>query len=145
MEHRLLGRSGFKVPVLSLGTATFGRGQGFEAWGGLDVPAATRLVDLCLAAGVTMFDSADMYLDGAAEEILGATLKGRRDAAIISTKATFRKGSGPNDVGSSRHHIIKACEGSLRRLGTDYIDVYQLHGFDAMTPVEEAVRALDDL
>ena len=145
MEHRLLGRSGFKVPALSLGTATFGRGKGFEAWGGLGVPEATRLVDLCLEAGVTMFDSADIYSDGAAEEILGQALKGRRDRAIISTKSTFRFGTGPNDVGSSRAHLIKSCEGSLRRLGTDYIDLYQLHGFDALTPVEETVQALDDL
>jgi aryl-alcohol dehydrogenase-like predicted oxidoreductase len=145
MEHRLLGRSGFRVPVLSLGTATFGKGAGFSEWGGLGVKEATRLVDLCLEAGVTMFDSADIYSAGVAEEILGASLKGRRDRAIISTKATFRFGDGPNDVGSSRHHLIKACEGSLRRLGTDYIDLYQLHGFDALTPVEETLRALDDL
>jgi aryl-alcohol dehydrogenase-like predicted oxidoreductase len=145
MEHRLLGRSGFRVPVLSLGTATFGKGAGFSEWGGLGVKEATTLVDLCLEAGVTMFDSADIYSDGVAEEILGATLKGRRDRAIISTKATFRFGDGPNDVGSSRHHLVKACEGSLRRLGTDYIDLYQLHGFDALTPVEETLRALDDL
>jgi aryl-alcohol dehydrogenase-like predicted oxidoreductase len=145
MEHRLLGRSGFRVPVLSLGTATFGKGAGFSEWGGLGVKEATKLVDLCFEAGVTMFDSADIYSDGVAEEILGATLKGRRDRAIISTKATFRFGDGPNDVGSSRHHLVKACEGSLRRLGTDYIDLYQLHGFDALTPVEETLRALDDL
>lgn len=131
--------------MLSLGTATFGSGKGFEAWGGLGVKEATRLVDLCLDAGVTMFDSADMYSGGAAEDILGAAIKGRRDRVLISTKSTFRTGPGPNDVGSSRHHVIQACEGSLRRLGTDYIDLYQLHGFDAMTPVEEAVQALDDL
>jgi len=145
MEQRLLGRSGLKVPALCLGTATFGSGPGFEAWGGLGVKEATRLVDLCLAAGVTMFDSADIYSDGVAEEILGQALKGRRDQALISTKASFRLGPGPNDVGSSRHHLIKSCEGSLRRLGTDHIDLYQLHGFDAMTPVEEVVQALDEL
>src|SRR4051812_14367370 len=145
MDTRYLGRSGLKVPALCMGTATFGRGKGFEAWGGLGVPEASRLVDLCLDAGVTMFDSADIYSQGAAEEILGQTIKGRRDDVIISTKATFRLGSGPNDVGSSRHHLIKACEGSLRRLGTDYIDLYQMHGFDALTPVEEVARALDDL
>ncbi len=145
MDYRLLGRSGFKVPVLSLGTATFGSGPGFEAWGGLGPKEATRMVDLCLEAGVTLFDSADIYSRGAAEEILGQALKGRRDQALISTKATFRFGPGPNDVGSSRHHLIAACEGSLRRLGTDYIDLYQLHGFDAMTPVEEVVQTLDDL
>jgi aryl-alcohol dehydrogenase-like predicted oxidoreductase len=103
------------------------------------------MVDLCLEAGVTLFDSADMYSQGAAEEILGQAIKGRRDKVVISTKATFRVGSGPNDVGSSRAHLIRACEGSLRRLGTDYIDLYQLHGFDAFTPVEEVVQALDDL
>src|SRR5262245_40804622 len=145
MEHRLLGRSGFKVPVLSFGTATFGAGPGFEQWGAQDVKAATRLVDLCLDAGLTMFDSADMYSRGVAEETLGAALKGRRERAIVSTKATFRLGDGPNDVGSSRDHLIKSCEGSLRRLGTDFIDLYQLHGFDALTPVEEVVGALDDL
>jgi aryl-alcohol dehydrogenase-like predicted oxidoreductase len=145
MEHRLLGRSGFKVPVLSLGTATFGSGHGFAEWGALDVKGATRLVDLCLDAGVNLFDSADMYSNGAAEEILGAALKGRRAAALISTKASLRCGPGPNDVGSSRHHLIKSCEGSLRRLGTDHIDLYQLHAFDAMTPVDEVAQALDDL
>lgn len=145
MEHRLLGRSGFKVPALSFGTATFGAGPGFEQWGAQDVKAATRLVDLCLEAGLNMFDSADMYSRGVAEETLGAAIKGRRERVIISTKATFRLGDGPNDVGSSRHHLIKSCEGSLRRLGTDFIDLYQLHGFDALTPVEEVVGALDDL
>jgi aryl-alcohol dehydrogenase-like predicted oxidoreductase len=145
MEHRLLGRSGFKVPALSFGTATFGAGPGFEQWGAQDVRTATRLVDLCLDAGVNLLDSADIYSAGAAEEILGAAIKGRRDRVIVSTKATFRMGSGPNDVGSSRHHLIKACEASLRRLGTDFIDLYQLHGFDALTPVDEVVRALDDL
>ena len=145
MEQRLLGRSGLKVPVLCLGTATFGNGQGFEAWGGLGVKEATRLVDLCLEAGVTMVDSADIYSAGVAEEILGQAIKGRRDGVIISTKSAFRFGNGPNDVGSSRAHLIKACERSLRRLGTDYIDLYQLHCFDALTPVEEVVQALDDL
>ena len=145
MEFRRLGGSGFSVPVLSLGTATFGGGRGFEMWGQSGAQEATRLVDLCLEAGLTMFDSADMYSAGAAEEILGAAIKGRRDRVIISTKATFRTGPGPNDVGSSRHHLIAACEASLQRLGTDYIDLYQLHGFDAMTPVEEALHALDDL
>lgn len=145
MEFRRLGGSGFKVPVLSFGTATFGGGRGFTEWGGSDAREATRLVDLCLEAGLTMFDSADMYSEGKAEEVLGAAIKGRRDRVLISTKATFRMGKGPNDVGSSRHHLIAACEGSLRRLGTDYIDLYQLHGFDAMTPVEEALHALDDL
>jgi len=145
MEYRQLGKSGFKVPVLSYGTATFGGGPGFEQWGTTGVQEATRLVDLCLEAGVTMFDSADIYSAGAAEEVLGGAIKGRRNQVIISTKGTFRFGKGPNDVGSSRAHLIEACEGSLRRLGTDYIDLYQLHGFDALTPVEEVLHALDDL
>jgi aryl-alcohol dehydrogenase-like predicted oxidoreductase len=146
MEFRQLGRSGFKVPVLSFGTGTFGgSNEFFKAWGTSDVAEATRLVDICLEAGLTMFDSADVYSDGKAEEILGAAIKGRRDRVIISTKGTFRAGDGPNDVGSSRYHLIRSVEGSLRRLGTDYIDLYQLHGFDAVTPVEEAVGTLDDL
>ncbi len=145
MEHRLLGGSGFKVPVLALGTATFGGTPRFSAWGSVGIPEATRLIDLCLEAGLTMFDSADMYSDGQAETVLGGAIKGRRDRVIVSTKATFRFGPGPNDVGSSRHHLIRACEESLRRLGTDYIDLYQLHGFDPLTPVEEALGTLDDL
>ena len=146
MEFRQLGGSGFRVPVLSLGTGTFGgKGDFFKAWGGSDVEEATRLVDICLEAGLSMFDSADAYSGGLAEEILGKAIAGRRDEVIISTKATFRSGAGPNDVGSSRFHLIRACEGSLKRLGTDYIDLYQLHGFDAMTPVEETLSALEDL
>jgi aryl-alcohol dehydrogenase-like predicted oxidoreductase len=146
VEFRLLGGSGFKVPALSLGTGTFGGGNDFfRAWGDTDVKGATRLVDICLDAGLNMFDSADIYSDGLAEEVLGKAIAGRRDRVIISTKATFRAGSGPNDVGSSRHHLLRACEGSLRRLGTDYIDLFQLHGFDAQTPIEETLGALDDL
>jgi len=145
MEYRQLGRSGFKVPALCLGTATFGGGAVFDQWGNTEVKEATRLVYICLEAGVNMFDSADIYSAGAAEEVLGGAIKGRRDQVIISTKATFRFGTGPNDVGSSRHHLIKSCEGALRRLGTDYIDLFQLHGFDALTPVEEVLHALDDL
>ncbi|MCR6655943.1 MAG: aldo/keto reductase [Opitutus sp.] len=146
MEFRQLGRSGLKVPVLSLGTGTFGgKGGMFSAWGTTDVAEATRLVDICLDAGLNMFDSADVYSGGAAEEILGAAIKGRRDRVLISTKGTFRSGEGANDVGSSRFHLIQAVEGSLRRLGTDYIDIYQLHGFDATTPVEETLQTLDDL
>jgi aryl-alcohol dehydrogenase-like predicted oxidoreductase len=145
METRLLGRSAFRVPALSLGTATFGGGAGFAEWGRSDAKHATRLVDLCLDAGLTMFDSADMYSDGKAEEILGAAIKGRRDRVLISTKAAFRTGPGPDDVGTSRKHLLAACDGSLRRLGTDYIDLYQLHCFDAFTPVEESVEALDEL
>lgn len=145
METRLLGGSDFKVPVLSLGTATFGGGQGFQEWGGTDAKEATRLVDLCLDAGLNLFDSADVYSAGKAEEILGAAIKGRRNKVLISTKSTFRSGPGPDDVGSSRKHLIAACEGSLRRLGVETIDLYQLHGFDAMTPIEEALGALDEL
>jgi aryl-alcohol dehydrogenase-like predicted oxidoreductase len=146
MEYRHLGGSGFKVPVLTLGTGTFGgKGELFSAWGSSDVAEASRLVDICLDAGLTMFDSADVYSGGAAEEILGGAIKGRRDKVLISTKATFRSGDGPNDVGSSRFHLVKTIEQSLKRLGTDYIDLFQLHGFDAMTPVEETLSTLDDL
>jgi aryl-alcohol dehydrogenase-like predicted oxidoreductase len=135
------------VPVLSLGTGTFGGGNSefFKAWGASNASHATRLVDICLDAGLSMFDSSNIYSAGQAEEILGQAIKGRRDRMIISTKGSFRAGPGPNDVGSSRHHLIRAVEGSLRRLGTDYIDLYQLHGFDAKTPIEEVLTTLDDL
>ena len=138
MEYRQLGGSGFKVPVLSLGTGTFGgSNEFFKAWGASDVAEATRLIDVCLEAGLTLFDSADIYSNGMAEEILGQAIKGRRDRVLISTKGTFRFGKGPNDVGSSRYHLIQAVEGSLRRLGTDTIDLYQLHGFDASLPLRK--------
>jgi aryl-alcohol dehydrogenase-like predicted oxidoreductase len=146
MDYRQLGGSGLRVPALSLGTATFGgEGEFFRAWGANGVAEATRLVDACLDAGVTMFDSADVYSAGLAETTLGQAIKGRRGRVLISTKGTFRTGDGPNDVGSSRHHLVSAVEASLRRLGTDYIDLYQLHGFDAMTPVEETLSVLDGL
>jgi aryl-alcohol dehydrogenase-like predicted oxidoreductase len=146
MEFRQLGDSGFKVPVLSLGTATFGgSNEFFRAWGSTDVAEATRLVDVCLDAGVSMFDTADVYSDGMSEEILGKAIAGRRDRVIVSTKVSYRMGPGANDVGSSRFHLLKACEASLRRLGTDYIDLYQLHGFDALSPVEETMSTLDTL
>ena len=146
MEYRQLGGSGFKVPILSLGTGTFGGGnEFFKAWGTSGVAEATRLVDICLEAGLNMFDSADIYSNGLAEEVLGQALKGRRDQVIISTKGTFKMGPAPNDVGSSRYHLLKAVDASLRRLGTDYIDIYQLHGFDAVTPVEEVLGTLDNL
>lgn len=146
MEYRLLGGSGFKVPVLSLGTGTFGGTPGlFEAFGTSGVDEATRLVDIALEAGVNLFDSADIYSQGRSEEILGKAIAGRRDQVLISTKATFRFGEGPNNVGSSRHHLIRQVEGSLKRLGTDYIDLFQLHGFDAQTPVEETLSTLNDL
>src|SRR5262249_38765053 len=128
------------------GTGTFGgSNEFFKAWGGSDVAEATRLVDICLEAGLNLFDSADVYSDGLAEEILGRAIAGRRDRVLISTKATFRAGPGPNDVGSSRSHLIRSVEGSLRRLGTDTIDLFQLHGFDALTPIEEVLGTLDDL
>jgi aryl-alcohol dehydrogenase-like predicted oxidoreductase len=146
MEQRQLGGSGFMVPALTLGTGTFGGGnEFFKAWGASDVAEATRLVDICLEAGVSMFDSADGYSNGLAEEILGQAIKGRRDKVLISTKGSFRRGPGPNDVGSSHHYLPRALDASLRRLGTDYIDLYQLHAFDAMTPIEETLQALDDL
>ncbi|MGN6725156.1 MAG: aldo/keto reductase [Tepidisphaeraceae bacterium] len=144
MEFRQLGGSGFMVPVLTMGTGTFGGGDHdfFKGFGASDVAEATRLVDICLEAGLTMFDSADIYSKGNAESILGAAIKGRRDQVLISTKATFRWGPGPNEAGSSRHHLIRAIEGSLKRLGTDYIDLFQLHGFDAITPVEETLDTM---
>ena len=146
MEYRQLGRSGLTVPVLSFGTATFGgTNPFFERWGQTDVAEATRMVDICLDRGVNFFDTADIYSAGASEEILGQALKGKRDRALISTKATFRFDDTPNGVGSSRHHLVRACEASLKRLGTDHIDVYFMHGFDALTPVDETLRALDDL
>jgi aryl-alcohol dehydrogenase-like predicted oxidoreductase len=146
MEFRTLGRSGLKVPVLSMGTATFGAGsEVFRAMGQSSVAEATRLVDICLEAGVNMFDTADIYHEGLSEEVLGQAIAGRRDKVVISTKATFKMGPGPNEVGSSRHHLIQACEASLRRLKTDYIDLYQMHGFDGLTPVEETLSALNDL
>jgi aryl-alcohol dehydrogenase-like predicted oxidoreductase len=145
MEYRQLGGSGLKVPVLTLGTGTFGgNGPLFSAWGNSQVAEATRLVDISLEAGLTMFDTADIYSAGQAEEILGKAIAGRRDQVLLSTKATFRSGEGPNDVGSSRHHLSRSIEASLKRLGTDYIDLFQLHAFDAQTPVEETLATLDD-
>ena len=144
MEFRQLGGSGFSVPALSFGTGTFGGGNElFKAWGQTDTAEATRLVDICLESGLNMFDTADIYSGGKAEEILGHAIQGRRDQVIISTKGTFRSGEGINDVGSSRFHLTRSIEASLRRLHTDYIDLYQLHGFDAMTPVEETLNTLD--
>ena len=147
MEYRRLGASGFTVPALSFGTGTFGgRDEFFQAWGSTDVAEARRLVDICLDAGLNMFDSADIYSGGAAEEVLGQALKDRpRDSLIISTKATFRFGEASNQVGSSRYHLIDSVHRQLKRLGTDYIDLFQLHGFDAMTPVDEVLATLDQL
>ena len=146
MEQRWLGRSGFKVPALGFGAGTFG-GEGplFSAWGATDVAGARSIIDICLDAGVNLFDTADVYSNGASESILGAALKGRRGQAIISTKLSLRSGSGPNDVGSSRHHLIDATDAALKRLAVDHIDILQLHAFDAMTPVEQVLSTLDDL
>ena len=145
MEYRRLGASGFTVPALSFGTGTFGgKGDFFKAWGSTDVQEARRLLDICLDAGLNMFDTADIYSAGAAEEVLGKAIEGRpRDSLIISTKATFRFGDAPNRVGSSRAHLTATIEQQLKRLGTDYIDIFQLHGFDAMTPVDEVLLTLD--
>ena len=146
MEFRQLGYSGLQVPVLSFGTGTFGgANEFFKAWGSSDVAEATRLVDICLDAGVNLFDTADIYSDGVSEEILGKSIVGKRNRLLISTKATFAMGKGPNDLGSSRYHLIRACEASLRRLNTDVIDIYHMHGFDALTPVEEVLNTLDTL
>lgn len=146
MEFRRLGRSGLQVPVLSFGTATFGGGSDFfKAWGSTDSKGAARLIDICLDHGVSMFDSADVYSDGLAEEILGAAISSRRHRVLISTKATFATGNGPNDVGSSRHHLTEAVDKSLARLGVDHIDVLQLHGQDDRTPLEETLATLDQL
>jgi aryl-alcohol dehydrogenase-like predicted oxidoreductase len=146
MEVRQLGKSGLRVPVLSFGTATFGGGSEFyRAWGNTDVAEAKRLVDICLEAGVSFFDTANSYSTGMAEEILGAAIAGRRNDLILATKATFPMGAGPNEAGSSRHVLLRACEDSLRRLRTDHIDVYYMHGFDENTPIEETLKALEML
>ncbi|CAN5220619.1 aldo/keto reductase [soil metagenome] len=146
MDHRILGRSGLRVPVLGFGAGTFG-GQGplFSAWGRTDVEGARRIVDICLEAGVTLFDSADVYSNGASESILGAALDGRRQRALISTKVSLRTGDGPNDAGSSRHHLIDAVDAALKRLRSDHIDLLQLHAFDSSTPVEQVLSTLDGL
>jgi len=146
MEYRALGASGLKVPALSFGAGTFGgSGPLFGNWGRTDATEARRLVDICLEAGVTLFDTADVYSAGASEEVLGAAIKGRRDQVLISTKTGLPMGEGPNEAGTSRLRLIRAVEDALRRLGTDYIDLLQLHAFDAATPIEETLSALDDL
>ncbi|MCU1534288.1 MAG: aldo/keto reductase [Glaciihabitans sp.] len=144
MEYRQLGNSGLKVPVLSFGTATFAGGAHDGSWGNTEVDEASRLVDIALEAGVNFFDTADIYSAGRAEEVLGKVIAKRRDDLIIGTKATFRSGDGLNDVGSSRFHLVRALEGSLKRLGTDHVDVYYLHGFDGATPLEETLSTLDE-
>jgi aryl-alcohol dehydrogenase-like predicted oxidoreductase len=146
MEYRQLGNSGLRVPVLSFGTATFGGGNDFfKAWGSTQIDEATRMVNLCLDSGVNLFDTANVYSDGIAEEILGKAITGLRDKVLISTKAVFPTSDAINNFGASLHHLVKACEDSLRRLGTDHIDIYHMHGFDANTPVEETLKALDNL
>lgn len=146
MEYRQLGNSGLKVSALSFGTATFaGKTEFFKAWGSTEVEEAKTMVRICIDAGINLFDTANVYSRGGSEEVLGEALKGIRNEILISTKATFTMYEGPNDYGSSRHHIIRQCEESLRRLQTDYIDIYHMHGFDGVTPVEETLRTLDDL
>ena len=146
MEFRQLGASGLRVPILSFGTGTFGgTGDFFKAWGNTQVDEATKMVNLCLEAGLTLFDTADVYSQGLSEEILGKAIHGLRHKLLLSSKCTFKMGESPNDFGSSRFHIIQACEASLKRLGTDYIDIYHMHGFDGLTPVDETLSALDDL
>jgi aryl-alcohol dehydrogenase-like predicted oxidoreductase len=146
MEYRFLGASGFKVPALGFGAGTFGgKGALFNAWGTTGESEARRLLDICLEAGLNLFDTADVYSDGASESILGEAIAGRRDQVLISTKITLRAGEGPNEVGASRHHLLKAVDKSLERLKTDYIDLLQLHHFDAMTPIESVMSTLDDL
>src|ERR1700744_812586 len=144
MDYRRLGHSGLRVPALSFGTATFGGGNDFfKAWGSTDAGAASRLIDVCLDQGVSLFDTADVYSTGLAEQILGEAIKGKRNRLLISTKTTFPMGSGPNEFGSSRQHLIEAIDASLRRLGVDHIDLLQLHGQDYNTPVEETLSTLD--
>lgn len=146
MDYRPLGKSGLKVPVLSFGAGTFGgSGPLFSNWGTSDATEARRLVDICLEAGVNLFDTADVYSDGASEDVLGEAVKGRRDTVLLSTKTSLPMGDGPNDAGSSRFRLIRAVDDALRRLQTDYIDLLQLHAFDASTPVEEVLSTLDTL
>jgi aryl-alcohol dehydrogenase-like predicted oxidoreductase len=148
MEYRQLGRSGLKVPELCFGCGTFGGhdNEFFKAWGASDVAEARKMIDICMEAGLNFFDTADVYSDGSSESVLGKAIDHlNREDVLISTKSTFRLGKGPNDVGSSRYHLIQSVERSLKRLGTEYIDVYHLHAFDATSPVEETLRALDDL
>ncbi len=146
MEYRLLGQSGLKVPVICFGTATFGgSNEFFRAWGTTRVEEASRLIDVSIELGCNFFDTANSYSDGMSEEILGKAIGNKRDQVLVATKVSSPVEAGPNGRGASRHHMLRACEASLRRLGTDYIDVYQIHGFDALTPIEETLRTLDDL
>ncbi|GIX31320.1 MAG: aldo/keto reductase [Porticoccaceae bacterium] len=146
METRRLGASGLEVPVLAFGTSTFGgQGRFFSAWGDTDVAGARRLLDLCFEAGAVLFDSADVYSDGAAEEILGQALRGRRERALVATKIGLPTGPEPNQAGTSRHRLLAGVEAALRRLGTDYLDLLQLHAYDAATPLDEVLSTLDEL
>ncbi len=143
VEYRTLGCSGLKVSVLTMGTMTFGGTGPFAKVGSTDVKEARRQVDMCLEAGVNLIDTADVYSDGQSEEILGEVLRGRRDQVLVATKVRMPMGSGPNDAGLSRHHVVSGCEASLRRLGTGHIDLYQVHEWDGLTPLEETLEALD--
>jgi len=146
MNYRNLGNSGLKVPVLSLGTGTFGgTNEFFQRWGQTDEKEAARFIDICLERGINFFDTANVYSIGDSEIVLGKALKGKRDKSIISTKATFQMGEHPNEKGSSRHHLMNALDDSLKRLNTDYIDLYLMHGFDKNTPIEETLRTLDNM
>jgi aryl-alcohol dehydrogenase-like predicted oxidoreductase len=147
MEYRKLGRSGIKVPELCFGCGTFGgKNEFFDAWGATeDIAEARKIVDICMDAGINFFDTADIYSNGGSETVLGGAIKHlKREDVLISTKATFPFGDGPNDIGSGRYHLIQALEGSLKRLGTDYVDIYHLHGMDATTPVEETLSTLNN-
>src|SRR6202046_2372201 len=145
MEYRQLGRSGLRVSALTLGTMTFGGQGGFRHVGSTDVEGARRQVDLCLDAGVNLIDTADVYSGGLSEEITGEVIKGRRDSLLLSSKVRMSMGAGPNDAGLSRQHIIAGCEASLRRLGTDHLDIYHVHEWDGQTRLEETLSALDSL
>ena len=145
MEYRQLGRSGLRVSALTLGTMTYGGKGAFAKTGSVDAVGVRRQIDMCLEAGVNLIDTADIYSTGASEELVGEALRGRRNDVLLATKARFPMGPGPNDAGLSRQHLIKACEASLRRLGTDYLDLYQVHEWDGQTPIEETLETLDTL
>jgi aryl-alcohol dehydrogenase-like predicted oxidoreductase len=145
MEYRPLGTSGLQVSALTLGTMTFGGKGGFSKVGDTDLAGAKRQIDMCLDAGINLIDTADVYSTGVSEEIVGEALEGKRDETLLATKVRFRMGEGPNMVGLSRQHIIEGCEASLRRLRTDYVDLYQVHEWDGLTPLEETLGALQHL
>lgn len=145
MQYRQLGRSGLKVSALTLGTMTFGGKGRFSFVGNTDQAGATRMVDIALDAGVNLLDTSNVYSTGTSEEIVGEAIKGKRDRVLLATKARFPMGPGPNDVGLSRHHLISACDASLKRLGVDHIDLYHVHEWDGLTPVDETMSALDVL